>query len=196
MAKTVVQTSGNSGPSIYGVLLCLIAILLSSLVLLNSDNPALTAYTSKSVASTKPYATFDEFYPFYLTEHTLLTTRQWHYLGTTLFLLYLLTTPILVLPLAAGGLAAYATIPFSRHLSTGLPEVAAFLAIYFTSGRLLTRSFLRTLLPLLLGYTCSWIGHFGFEHNKPAAFVYPTYSFFADIHMMFDAVKDRFAASI
>jgi hypothetical protein len=74
----------------------------------------------------------------------------------------------------AGGLAAYSIIPYSRHLSTGLAEVILFLIIYFTSGKLLTQSFLKPIIPLLLGYGFSWIGHFGFEHNKPAAFIYPT----------------------
>jgi hypothetical protein len=92
----------------------------------------------------------------------------------------------------AGGLAAYAIIPYSRHLSTGLAEVILFLIIYFINGKLLTHSFKKTFLPLLLGYGFSWIGHFGFENNKPAAFIYPTYSFFGDVHMLYDAIKEQF----
>ncbi|CAF3150589.1 unnamed protein product [Rotaria sp. Silwood2] len=153
------------------------------------DIPPLKDYMPKQISSTKPYGTFEEFYPYYLHEHTQKTTRQFHYIGTILFLLYILTKPILLIPMIAGGLAAYSIIPFARHLSTGLSEVILFLIIYFTGGKLLTHSFIKTFIPLLLGYGFSWIGHFAFELNKPAAFVYPTYSFFGDMHMMYDAVK-------
>lgn len=30
------------------------------------------------------------------------------------------------------------------------------------------------------GYGCAWFGHFLFEHNKPATFKYPFYSFAGD----------------
>ncbi len=35
-------------------------------------------------------------------------------------------------------------------------------------------------LGLLCGYACAWIGHFGFEKNKPASFKRPLYSFMGD----------------
>jgi hypothetical protein len=36
------------------------------------------------------------------------------------------------------------------------------------------------LYGLLCGYGCAWIGHFGFERNKPASFKRPLYSFMGD----------------
>lgn len=42
------------------------------------------------------------------------------------------------------------------------------------------------LLGLFLGYAFAWIGHFGFEHNKPASFKRPLYSFMGDWRMYFD----------
>ena len=33
---------------------------------------------------------------------------------------------------------------------------------------------------LLAGYACAWIGHFGFEKNKPASFKRPLWSFMGD----------------
>ena len=36
------------------------------------------------------------------------------------------------------------------------------------------------LYGLLCGYGCAWIGHFGFEKNKPASFKRPIYSFMGD----------------
>lgn len=35
-------------------------------------------------------------------------------------------------------------------------------------------------LMLLAGYGFAWLGHFTFEHNKPATFKYPFYSLAAD----------------
>lgn len=42
------------------------------------------------------------------------------------------------------------------------------------------------LLGLLFGYAFAWIGHFGFEKNKPASFKRPLYSFMGDWAMYRD----------
>lgn len=36
---------------------------------------------------------------------------------------------------------------------------------------------------VLAGYACAWVGHFGFEKNKPASFKQPLYSFISDWRM-------------
>lgn len=41
------------------------------------------------------------------------------------------------------------------------------------------------LLPLI-GYGFAWVGHFGFEHNRPATFSHPFYSLAADWVMLKD----------
>ena len=33
---------------------------------------------------------------------------------------------------------------------------------------------------LVFGYAMAWVGHFFFEHNKPATFKHPFYSFIGD----------------
>ncbi len=40
------------------------------------------------------------------------------------------------------------------------------------------------LLPVI-GYGFAWVGHFFFEHNKPATFKYPVYSLASDWVMVF-----------
>jgi len=42
------------------------------------------------------------------------------------------------------------------------------------------------LLPVV-GYGFAWVGHFFYEHNKPATFKYPFYSFISDWVMLAQA---------
>jgi hypothetical protein len=49
------------------------------------------------------------------------------------------------------------------------------LAMVFVTGQVQF-----VLYGLLCGYACAWIGHFGFEKNKPASFKRPLYSFMGD----------------
>jgi hypothetical protein len=46
------------------------------------------------------------------------------------------------------------------------------------------------LLPVL-GYGFAWVGHFFFEHNKPATFTYPFYSLMADWVMFKDILMGK-----
>lgn len=47
------------------------------------------------------------------------------------------------------------------------------------------------LAGLLCGYAFAWIGHFGFEKNKPASFKRPLYSFMGDWVMYKDIWTGR-----
>ena len=47
------------------------------------------------------------------------------------------------------------------------------------------------LYALLCGYGFAWIGHFFFEHNKPATFRHPFYSFLGDWVMYKDMLTGR-----
>ena len=47
------------------------------------------------------------------------------------------------------------------------------------------------LYGLLCGYACAWVGHFFFEHNKPASFKQPFYSFISDWRMLSDVARGR-----
>jgi hypothetical protein len=46
------------------------------------------------------------------------------------------------------------------------------------------------LIPII-GYAFAWIGHFFFEHNKPATFKRPLYSFIGDWVMFRDIVVGK-----
>jgi hypothetical protein len=41
------------------------------------------------------------------------------------------------------------------------------------------------------GYAFAWAGHFFFEHNKPATFVYPWLSFLGDWRMWWEMLTGR-----
>jgi len=95
---------------------------------MNSSSPA---------ADPRAFKSFADFYPFYLGEHSNITCRRLHFVGSTLALVCL-----------------------AMLLVTGKPQ-------YFLYG-------------LLCGYGFAWVGHFGFEKNKPASFKRPLYSFMGD----------------
>jgi hypothetical protein len=83
---------------------------------------------------------FEEFWPYYVREHSTSGCRALHFIGSAL------------------GLVC--------------------LAMAFSAGNLWFIP-----LGLVLGYGFAWSGHFFIEHNKPATFRYPLWSFRADWKM-------------
>lgn len=71
-----------------------------------------------------------------------------------------------------------------HFVGTGL-VIGLFLAALFTR-----RWWLIALMPVA-GYAFAWIGHFAFEHNKPATFRHPFYSLLADFVMFRDILVGR-----
>ncbi|MBT9460005.1 MAG: DUF962 domain-containing protein [Burkholderiaceae bacterium] len=66
--------------------------------------------------------------------------------------------------------------PTCRRLHfLGSTLVLVCLAMLLTTGQLRF-----VLYALLCGYGFAWLGHFGFEKNKPASFKRPLYSFMGD----------------
>lgn len=98
------------------------------------------------------YHSFKEFYPYYLSEHSNVTCRQLHFVGSSAGLVCL-------------GLAAFYANPW-----------------FIFAG-------------IFVGYLCAWIGHFFYEHNKPATFQYPFYSFAGDWVMFWQILTGKLAIS-
>jgi len=96
------------------------------------------------------YKTLEEFYPFYLGEHSNRTCRRLHFVGTSL------------------GLLLFAT------------------ALTIQAWWLIVVAF-------VTGYAFAWVGHFYFEHNKPATFKHPWLSYLGDWKMWWQMLTGKIA---
>ncbi len=54
-----------------------------------------------------------------------------------------------------------------------------------------TRQWWLLLFVPVVGYGFAWLGHFAFEHNRPATFTHPWYSLAADFVMFRDILVGR-----
>ncbi|GBF51559.1 hypothetical protein LPTSP4_30970 [Leptospira ryugenii] len=68
----------------------------------------------------------------------------------------------------------------SHPLNRALHFIGSSFALGFLLGFLSTHSLWNLLAALISGYFFAWIGHFLVEHNRPATFTYPFYSFISD----------------
>jgi hypothetical protein len=96
----------------------------------------------------KRFASFREFYPFYLAEHANRTCRRLHVVGSTLVIACIVALAI-------------------------------------------TRNWWWLAAALACGYGFAWMGHFFFEHNRPATFRHPVYSFVGDWVMYAQVMTGR-----
>ena len=46
-------------------------------------------------------------------------------------------------------------------------------------------------LAIVQGYAFAWVGHFFFEHNKPATFKYPRFSFIGDWRLWWEILSRK-----
>ena len=78
----------------------------------------------------------------------------------------------------------------SRRLHFIGTSVAAVLLLL----TIVTQNWWLALVALIQGYAFAWVGHFFFEHNKPATFQYPGLSFIGDWRMWWEILigKIRF----
>ncbi|NVK58039.1 MAG: DUF962 domain-containing protein [Alteromonadaceae bacterium] len=98
------------------------------------------------------FASFSEFYPYYLAEHQHPVCRRLHFIGSALVISLLLLC-------------------------------------------LVTQTWMLLWLVPLAGYGFAWLGHFKFEHNKPATFRYPLYSLMGDWVMFKDILQGKISLS-
>lgn len=188
-------SGGASLPSAWAPALLALALAVGAPRLLPLDTPASSWVQAHA---NKPFDSFAAFYPFYLAEHSDIRTKRMHYAGTASLVVVLCLNPELALPLGAAGAIGFAASPLLRGWPNGLLEFASMAAVYFATALWALRasrpgaSPLRlagTLLaPMVIAYGFAWVGHFAFEGNKPATFIYPAYSLLGDLRMFYEAV--------
>ena len=69
--------------------------------------------------------------------------------------------------------------------------IGSLLVLCVLANVLMNHQWLRLIAIPFLGYGFAWIGHFFFEHNRPATFTYPFYSFLGDWVMFKDILFAR-----
>ena len=152
---------------------------------------SLPALAPAAPSTRKPFATFAQFYPFYLSQHAKPTTKLLHVVGTCAATAAFVRTPRLGLALIAGASVGGALVPLLRRFDSGALEMAAMVGTYVALGAKLTGSLSATLAPLVVAYTMAWVGHFIVEKNRPATFIYPTFSLIGDFVMCGEALLGR-----
>lgn len=76
-------------------------------------------------------------------------------------------------------------------VSRSLHFIGTFLVIAcLVAGIITGKWFLFVIIPLC-GYGFAWVGHFFFEKNKPATFVYPLYSLGSDFVMFWHIITGQ-----
>ena len=125
------------------------------------------------------FQSFSEFWPYYLSEHSVARCRHVHFIGTNGFVLYLLylvsLTPALLfffgLALGIGALA----------FATEAKRNAAWALLLMVGLMIWVEP--RFVYGVLFAYLFAWIGHFLIEHNRPATFQYTLWSLAGDFKM-------------
>ena len=83
------------------------------------------------------------------------------------------------------GTGAVGAIAFHllQGLEHGLIEAVIMVGAFVLFNALLGSSKKASFAVVLIGYAFAWVGHFFFQKNKPASFIYPTFSLMGDFKM-------------
>lgn len=69
--------------------------------------------------------------------------------------------------------------------------VGTSIAVALLTTALFTQRWWLLAVAPVQGYALAWMGHFFFEHNKPATFKYPLFSFMGDWRLWWDILTGR-----
>jgi hypothetical protein len=64
-------------------------------------------------------------------------------------------------------------------------------ALALIIGALVTQKWWLLAVALIQGYAFAWVGHFFFEHNKPATFQYPGFSLMGDWRLWWEMLTGK-----
>jgi len=142
-------------------------------------------------AANKSHTKFDDFYPFYLTQHQNPTSRILHVVGTTIFFYFCLLDPSLLVSLGVAVYTGMGLCELTRHINHGGIEAAVMIFILQINSFIATKSVKKGLGLMVVAYGFAWVGHFFFEKNTPATFIYPSYSLLGDFRMWFETITGK-----
>eukprot|EP01012_Entosiphon_sulcatum_P058681 TRINITY_DN82820_c0_g1_i1.p1 TRINITY_DN82820_c0_g1~~TRINITY_DN82820_c0_g1_i1.p1 ORF type:complete len:198 (+),score=28.86 TRINITY_DN82820_c0_g1_i1:36-629(+) len=182
MPKEARKTSAKKQKQGFGASQFAVPIVVALLAFAASQAPQ---YVPVQPAPNRLYHSWEEFFPFYLTEHSEVTNQQLHFVGTTFVILMGIACPWIFISLGLAGYLGFSLAPLCAGMTTGAVEGAGAILTYVLCARLLSRRWWPALAVPLVGYGFAWVGHFMFEKNRPATFVYPSYSLFSDFVMWY-----------
>ncbi len=79
----------------------------------------------------------------------------------------------------------------ANAVSRRLHWVGTSIALLLLVAALLSQNPWLILVALIQGYAFAWVGHVFFEHNRPATFKCPLFSFMGDWRMWWETVTGR-----
>ncbi len=79
----------------------------------------------------------------------------------------------------------------SNRVSRRLHFTGTSIALALLVIAVLTQLWWLVAAALAQGYAFAWVGHFFFEHNRPATFQYPGFSFMGDWRMWWDMATGK-----
>jgi hypothetical protein len=79
----------------------------------------------------------------------------------------------------------------TNRTSRRLHFLGTTIAIALFVAAFITQLWWLVAIAFVQGYAFAWVGHFCFEHNKPATFQYPWLSFLSDWRMWWDMLTGK-----
>ena len=79
----------------------------------------------------------------------------------------------------------------ANRVSRRLHFAGSSIAIMLALAAIVTQTWWLIAAAIVQGYAFAWIGHFFFEHNRPATFQYPGYSFIGDWRMWWEIASGK-----
>lgn len=79
----------------------------------------------------------------------------------------------------------------ANRTSRRLHFVGTSIAVVLLGSAIATQSWALIVIALVQGYAFAWVGHFFFEHNRPATFKYPRLSFMGDWRLWWDILTGK-----
>ena len=80
----------------------------------------------------------------------------------------------------------------ANRTSRRLHFIGTTIALVLVITAIVTQMWWLVAIAFVQGYAFAWVGHFFFEHNKPATFGYPWLSFLSDWFMWWEILTGKF----